>query len=119
MSKFLIVGFDNEESEFAFIRRIGDATIESLLYCSRVEERPTSIPIVQVRKIATGNRQFYSQYHAYSALFYMNETAVEMCQDAGLTLTVVGEVEVMTDEASYDLEAEYLPLSQRSGGELK
>ena len=115
MSKFVIAGFQGEEDEFAFIRRIGDATVEALLYLSSLREKPPSASVVQVRKIARGNRQLYSRHPAYSALFYLNGTAVEMCRDLGVSLNLVGEVSEMTDEASYDLEAEYLPRSQREG----
>ena len=113
MRQIFIAGFRDEPSEFDFIRRIGDATIESLLYLSASGEKPSPIPIVQVRKIATGNRRLYSQHATCSALFYLNQTAVEMCEDLGVGLNILGEVEEMTDEASYDLEAEYLPVSQR------
>lgn len=113
MSPFIIAGFRNESSEFAFIRRIGDATIESLLEVSRLAEKPATIPIVRVRKIAKGNRRLYSTHSHYTALFYLNRTAVEMCEDLGVELMILEEAESLTDEASYDLEAEYLPLSQR------
>jgi hypothetical protein len=113
MSKIVIAGFKNEQAEFEFIRRVGDATVAALLYFSSLSEKPSPVPIVQVRKIANGNRRLYSQHNPYCALFYLNQTALEMCEEAGVALEIVAEVEEMTDEASYDLEAEYLPLSQR------
>jgi hypothetical protein len=119
MSPFIIAGFPDESSEFAFIRRIGDATIESLLQVAALPEKPAAIPIVRVRKIAKGNRRLYSTYNSYTALFYLNQTAVEMCEDFGIQLMILEEAEFLTDEASYDLEAEYLPLSQRKKKEPK
>jgi hypothetical protein len=97
-----------------FIRRIGDATVESLLYLSSMREQLPEVAIVQVRGIGKGNRQLYSRYHQYSTLFYLNEAAVEMCRDLNLPLTLLGEAEAMSEESSYDLEAYYLSLGQRS-----
>jgi hypothetical protein len=113
MSKVLIAGFRDEESASDFIRCIGDATVESLLYLSTVRKKMPAIPIVQVRRIAAGNRRLYSQHKQYSSLFYMNEAAIGMCQDLGISISVVGESAGMTEEASFDLEAYYIPFAQR------
>jgi hypothetical protein len=119
MSKVLIAGFTDEGSVADFIRRISDATVEALLSLSSAHENMPAIPIVQVRRIATGNRRLYSEYNQYSSLFYLNEAALEMCRDLNVEVSVVGEAEAMTEEASFDLEAYYLPLAQREKAEPK
>jgi hypothetical protein len=112
-SRISIAGFMDETAVTDFIRRIGDATVESLLYLSSMRGQMPGVAIVQVRGIGKSNRQLYSRYHQYSTLFYLNEAAVEMCRDLRLPLTLLGEVEAMSEEASYDLEAYYLPLAHR------
>jgi hypothetical protein len=119
MSKVLIAGFTDEGSVVDFIRRISDATVEALLSLSAARENMPTIPIVQVRRIATGNRRFYSVYNQYSSLFYLNEAALEMCKDLNIEVSVVGEAETMTEEASFDLEAYYIPLAQRGKAKPK
>lgn len=117
MNNFSIAGFTDEEASADFIRRIGDATVASLLYLS---SRPQKLPadaIVQVRRIGKGNRQLYSEHHQYSSLFYLNEAAMAMCADLNLVLTIVGETEAMSEESSYDLEAYYVALAQRARAE--
>jgi hypothetical protein len=113
MSKFSIAGFKDEESAFDFIRRIGDATVASLLSLSSAREKMPAVSIVQVRRIGKGNRSLYSEHHQYSSLFYLNDAAMAMCEDLGLPVSIVGEAEAMSEESSYDLEAYYVPLAQR------
>jgi hypothetical protein len=117
MSQVSIAGFKDEESVSDFIRRIGDATVASLLYLSSAREKMPAISIVQVRRIGKGNRSLYSQHHQYLSLFYLNEAAVEMCEDLELAVSIVGEAEAMSEESSYDLEAYYVSLAQREKAE--
>lgn len=117
MGNIFIAGFKDEESVSEFIRLIGDATVASLLYMSSAGERKPTVSIVQVRRIGKGNRSLYSEHHQYSSLFYLNEAAMEMCKDLGLTLSIIGEAEAMSEESSYDLEAYYVTLAQRENAE--
>jgi hypothetical protein len=117
MNKFSIAGFTDEEASAAFIRHIGDATVASLLYLSSTRHKMPAVDIVQVRRIGKSNRQLYSEHQQYSSLFYLNEAALAMCADLNLALTIVGEAEAMSDEASYDLEAYYVALAQRAQAE--
>jgi hypothetical protein len=116
MSKVLIAGFKEEAAETEFMRRISDATIESLLFMSAAKETTPLVTIVQVRRIAKGNRRLYSEHQPYAALFYLNEAAVAMCEDLDFSMNYVGEAEAMSEEASFDLEAYYVPLQQRQKG---
>lgn len=114
MNKISIAGFTDEAAVADFIRRISDATVESLLYLSSSRQNPPAVAIVQVRAIGKSNRQFYSKYHQYSSLFYLNEAAVAMCEDLNLGLNLVGEAETMSEEPSFDLEAYYVALAERA-----
>ena len=117
MSKVIIAGFQDEEAVSDFIRRIGDATVASLLYLSSARDKMPAVSIVQARRIGKGNRQLYSQHPQYSSLFYLNEAAMAMCEDLGVAIAIVGEVEAMSEESSYDLEAYYVSLAERMQGE--
>jgi hypothetical protein len=119
MSKVLLAGFTDEGSVADFIRRISDATVEALLSLPSARADLPTIPIVQVRRIATGNRRLYNEYNQYSSLFYLNEAALEMCKDLNVEVSVVGEADAMTEEASFDLEAYYIPLAQRGKAKPK
>jgi hypothetical protein len=113
MSKVVIAGFRDEESALDFIRRITDATVESLLYLSTLRKKMPAIPIVQVRRIAIANRRLYSEHKQYSSLFYVNEAAIGMCKDLDISISIVGESAGMTEEAGFELEAYYMPFAQR------
>jgi hypothetical protein len=115
--KYSIAGFTEEAAVAEFIRRIGDATVASLLYLSSTRQKMPAVAIVQVRRIGTCNRQLYSQHHQYSSLFYLNEAAMAMCADLNLALTMVGQAEAMSEASSYDLEAYYVTLAERAQAE--
>ena len=115
MPSFTVIGFGTGESErdADFIKRISDATLESLLLLASMPEKMALAPIIHVRRVRGEDRSFGHQGTQYSSVYYLNEPAALMCRELGLSLPFIGEADSMPDEASYEMQAHYLPADER------
>ena len=111
MSAITVIGFVDDESETEFVRRISDATLNTLLAMRAAPEADLPPPVIHVCRLRSPRQQLGPQARDYRAAYALNEAAVAMCEDLGLTPRVIGGMDEMPDEVSYDLEAHYLPKS--------
>lgn len=114
MSKVTVVGFTNEDEEIEFVRRVSDATLQALLALHAAPERSEQAPVVKVCRLQSPRREFGPKGDDYAAVYCLNDVAVQMCEDLKLSLQVIGELDEMPIEVSYDLEAHYLPKERKS-----
>lgn len=116
MSRITVLGFtlEDESEEDEFIRQISDATVESLLILASAPEKMASAPVVDVRRMRGLQQSLEPEGEKYKSIYYLNEAAVEMCRERAVSLPVIGEVEEMPRESSYELQAQYLPVEHRS-----
>ena len=117
MSHVTVVGFVDEESDAGFVRQLSDATLASLLSLHAAPEKNEQSPIVKVCRLKSPRQQFGAKSKDYVAVYCLNAAAVAMCEDLDITLTIIGEMDDMPDEVSYDLEAHYLPKEVRTEAE--
>ena len=114
MSKVTVVGFTNEDEEVEFVRRVSDATLKALLALHAAPERSEQAPVVKACRLQSPRRQFGPKGDDFSAVYCLNDAAVSMCEDLKLALQVIGVMDEMPVEVSYDLEAHYLPTEEQS-----
>jgi hypothetical protein len=113
MNDVTVIGFVDEESEVEFVRQISDATLNSLLSMRSTPEKPVAAPVVKICRLKSPRQQFGPQSQSYSAIYCLNNEAVEMCRDLDIALRVIGAWNEMPEEVSYDLEAHYLTKAER------
>ena len=109
MSTIAVIGFVDEEGETKFIRRISDATLNTLLAMHAAPGHDLSPAVIHVCRLRSPRQQLGPQARDYRAVYALNEAAVAMCEDLGMSLKIIGGMDEMPDEVSYDLEAHYLP----------
>lgn len=54
-----------------------------------------------------------SPYSQYMAVYFLNDAALTMCADIGLTLPIIGETTEQMNQYGTYIRSEYLPISQR------
>lgn len=113
MGLITVIGFGSGEDDLRadaeFIRRIGDATVESLLLLAAEPEKLPLAPVAVVRRMRGEEQSFGPEATLYSSVYFLNAEAVAMCREKGLRLAVIGEADSMPDETSYEMQAHYLP----------
>ena len=97
------------QEEAEFLRQISDATLDSLLSMHAAREKAGDLPVVKICRLKKPRQQYGPQSKDYSALYCLNNEALAMCEDLQLSLQILGEVNDLPTEVSYDLEAHYLP----------
>ena len=110
MSAITVIGFVEEEGETEFVRRISDATLNTLLAMHAAPGHGLSPAVIHVCRLRSPRQQVGPQARDYRSVYALNEAAVSMCEDLGISLSVLGKMDAMPDEVSYDLEAHYIPL---------
>lgn len=121
MLYFTVIGFGREKDGLAgdaeFLKRISDATLESLLLLAAQPEKLEVAPIIEVSRMKGQEQRFGPEGAQYGSIYFLNEAAFAMCRELGLSLPVIGQVESMPGEVSYEMQAHYLPLEHRKSFE--
>lgn len=121
MSEISVIGFLDEESEAAFVRRISEATLETLLTLHSQSGKPGKSAdaaideraiVVRVCRLKFPRQQFGAPSRDFAAVYCLNAAAARMCEDLDINLPILGTLAAIPDELSYDLEAYYLPLER-------
>lgn len=117
MSRVTVIGFEASQGgldrETDFIRRINDATLQSLLAIATQTERSAYARIITVRRMKSQDQRFGDSATSYSSIYFLNQAAAEMCSEIDLQLPVIAQTDEMPVKASYEIQAYYLPHQHR------
>lgn len=118
MSQVTVIGFESSQAgldrERDFIRTINDATLQSLLTIARHTGVSPYARIITVRRMKAEIQRFGDPPDRYSSVYFLNQAAVDMCEEIELKLPKIGEADEMPAQASYEIQAYYLPFEHRN-----
>jgi uncharacterized Rossmann fold enzyme len=88
----------------------------AILMANPAKRRDTEIAEIRnshrVADIVFGGQE-ESPYSQYASVYFLNESALKMCAELGLTLPVIGETTEQMEQYGTFLRADYLPISRR------
>jgi len=114
MSKYLVVAFPRGREALSRDIAFQDATLratdESLRLLSASPHKLALAALVEVRIYPKMSiPEPIEQYDQYQSVYFLNDAAIHMCNELGLSLPIIGEVEGVPDEYGYQVRDHYLP----------
>lgn len=118
MSRHFAIAFpktrEGLSKDIAFQGATLSATEESLKLLMVAPNKLSVAPLVEVRTYPnTTTAVPIEEYDQYSKVYFLNDAAMQMCKELGLSLPIIAEVEGVPDEYGYQVRGHYLPHAGR------